>query len=228
MTESPVQLLPQEQTLDGTLGITIDDATEDLAHGHVDVTDSVRQPYGIVHGGALAAMAEKERSAVSDLGAFVQNGGLAYLTMMGAQPQAVGYGLTDSPAGLAGWMLVHAGFANWSYGEDPEQSPTRDDVLDNFSLYWLTNTAASSARIYWENRRLNLLSAGDMKSAEIAVPVAISVFLEDVLRPQEGWARAAFPSLIYFNEVERGAHFAAWEQPALFAEELRAAFKTLR
>jgi pimeloyl-ACP methyl ester carboxylesterase len=101
-------------------------------------------------------------------------------------------------------------------------------VLDNFSLYWLTNTAVSSARIYWENRRLNLLSAGDMKSAEIALPVAVSVFLEDVLRPQEAWARAAFPNLIYFNKVERGAHFAAWEQPALFAQELRAAFGPLR
>jgi hypothetical protein len=95
---------------------------------------------------ALAALSEKELSAVKDLGAYVGNGGLSYLVMMGARPQAVGYGLTDSPAGLAGWMLVHSGFAKWSYGVDPKQSPTRDDVLDNFSLYWLTNTAASSAR----------------------------------------------------------------------------------
>ena len=83
--------------------------------------------------------------------------------MMGARPQAVGYGLTDSPAGLAGWMLVHSGFTKWTYGKDPKQSPTRDDVLDNFSLYWLTNTAASSARIYWENRGQNLISAGDRR-----------------------------------------------------------------
>ena len=98
---------------------------------------------------ALAAMSEKERLAVRDLGAYVGGGGLAYLTMMAARPQAVGYGVTDSPAGLAGFMLQHSGFTKWSYGKDPKQSPTRDDVLDNFSLYWLTNTAASSARIYW-------------------------------------------------------------------------------
>ena len=114
---------------------------------------------------AQAALSEKERSAVRDLGAYVQGGGLSYLTMMSARPQATGYGLTDSPAGLAGWMLVHSGFAKWGYGMDPEQSPTRDDVLDNFSLYWLTNTAASSARIYWENRSGNLLSSADQKSA---------------------------------------------------------------
>ena len=177
---------------------------------------------------ALAALSEKERWAVDDLGAYVQNGGRSYLVMMSARPQAVGYGLTDSPAGLAGWMLVHSGFAKWSYGSDPGQSPTRDDVLDNFSLYWLTNTAASAARIYWENRKISLLNAADQKSAEISVPVAVTVFPEEVFRAQEAWARRAFPKLIYFNEVDRGGHFAMWEQPELFARELRAAFRTLR
>jgi len=177
---------------------------------------------------ALAAMSEKERVAVRDLGAYVGGGGLSYLTMMGARPQAVGYGLTDSPAGLAGWMLVHSGFTKWSYGKDPNQSPTRDDVLDNFSLYWLTNTAASSARIYWENRGTNLTSAGDQKSAEVKVPVAITLFPDEILRAQEPWARRAFPNVIYFHEVDRGGHFAMWEHPELFASELRAAFKSLR
>jgi pimeloyl-ACP methyl ester carboxylesterase len=177
---------------------------------------------------ALTAMSDKERAAVRDLGAYVGGGGLAYLTMMGARPQAVGYGITDSPAGLAGWMLQHSGFTKWSYGTDPTQSPTRDDVLDNFSLYWLTNTAASSARIYWENRGTNLTSAGDQKSAEVKVPVAITLFPDEVLRAQEAWARRAFPTLSYFNEVDRGGHFAAWEEPALFSSEVRAAFKSLR
>jgi pimeloyl-ACP methyl ester carboxylesterase len=177
---------------------------------------------------ALAALSDKERSAVKDLGAYVGNGGLSYLVMMGARPQAVGYGLTDSPAGLAGWMLVHSGFTKWSYGLDPTQSPTRDEVLDNFSLYWLTNTVASSARIYWENRRGSLISAGDQKSAEIKVPVAITVFPDEVIRAQESWARRAFPTLSYFNEVDRGGHFAMWEYPELFSAELRAAFKPLR
>jgi pimeloyl-ACP methyl ester carboxylesterase len=177
---------------------------------------------------ALAALSEKERAAIQDFGAYLQKGGLAYLTMMGAQPQAVGYGLTDSPAGLAGFMLVHSGFTNWTYGEDPKQSPTRDDVLDNFSLYWLTNTATSAARIYWENRNLNLISASEQKTDQIKVPVAITSFPGEVIRPQEAWARNAFPTLVYFNEVDRGGHFAMWEYPELFATELRAAFKSLR
>ena len=149
--------------------------------------------------------------------------------MMSARPQAVGYGLTDSPAGLAGWMLVHGGFTKWTYGKDPQQSPTVDEVLDNFSLYWLTNTATSGARFYWENRDQNLLSAAAQKTDEITVPVAITAFPEDDLfRAPETWARRAFPSLIYFHEADRGGHFAAWEEPQLFSEEVRAAFRSLR
>ena len=148
--------------------------------------------------------------------------------MMGARPQAVGYGLTDSPAGLAGWMLVHGGFDKWTYGKDPKQSPTRDDVLDNFTLYWLTNTAASSARIYWENRGRDLISSAAQKTDEISVPVAITVFPDEVFRAQETWARRAFRNLIYFHEADRGGHFAMWEHPELFAAEVRAAFKSLR
>lgn len=177
---------------------------------------------------ALAAFSDKERAAIKDLGTYLQNGGLGYLVMMGARPQAVGYGLTDSPAGLAGWMLVHSGFTKWTYGKDPQQSPTRDDVLDNFSLYWLTNTAASSARIYWENRGRDLTSSVAQQTAEISVPVAITVFPDEVVRAQEAWARRAFRNLIYFNEVDRGGHFAMWEHPELFAAELRAAFRSLR
>ena len=119
-------------------------------------------------------------------------------------------------------------FTKWSYGKDPTQSPTRDDVLDNFSLYWLTNTVASSARIYWENRTQNLTSATSQKTREIAIPVAITVFPDEVVRAQESWARRAFPNLTYFHEVDRGGHFAMWEYPELFATELRAAFKPLR
>jgi pimeloyl-ACP methyl ester carboxylesterase len=177
---------------------------------------------------ALAAFPDKERAAIRDLRAYGMNGGSAYLTMMSARPQAVGYGLTDSPAGLAGWMLVHAGFARWSYGADPRQSPTRDDVLDNVSLYWLTNTAASAARFYWENRAQALTSAAAQRTSEISVPVAITAFPGEIVRAQEAWARRAFPTLAYFHEVDRGGHFAAWEEPTLFAAELRAAFRALR
>ena len=179
-------------------------------------------------GAAPAAFSDKERSAIADLRAYLRNGGLSYLVMMGARPQAVGYVLTDSPAGLAGWMLVHGGFTKWTYGNDPGESPTRDDVLDNFSLYWLTNSMASSARLYWENRGSSLLSAAAQKTAEIKVPVAITVFPDEVFRAQEPWARRAFPNLTYFHEADRGGHFAMWEYPELFAAELRAGFKSLR
>ncbi|HEY8521076.1 MAG TPA: epoxide hydrolase [Gammaproteobacteria bacterium] len=182
-----------------------------------------------LHGGPPPeGLSAPERAAIDDLGAYVRNGGLAYLAMMGARPQAVGYGLTDSPAGLAGWMLVHGGFDRWSYGENWEQSPSRDEVLDNFTLYWLTNTAASSARLYWENRDRDLISSAAQRTEEITVPVAITVFPDEVFRAQEAWARRAFPNVIYFHEAERGGHFAMWEHPALFAAELRAAFAPLR
>jgi pimeloyl-ACP methyl ester carboxylesterase len=198
---------------------------------HTNLPAVITPEVGAAVGGdpaAAAALSEKERAAVNDLRAFLQGGGLSYLVMMGARPQAVGYGLTDSPVGLAGWMLVHGGFDKWTYGKDPKQSPTRDDVLDNFTLYWLTNTAASSARIYWENRGRELINATAQKTNEIAIPVAITVFADEVVRAQEAWARRAFRNLVYFNEVDRGGHFAAWEEPELFAAELRAAFKTLR
>ncbi len=180
-------------------------------------------------GPAPTGLSEKERAEFDAMQHFIKNGGWGYLTMMSARPQAVGYGLTDSPAGLAGWMLVHGGFGKWTYGKDPQQSPTPEEVLDNFSLHWLTNTVASGARLYWENREVNLISAAAQKTNQITLPVAITAFPDDDLfRAPETWARRAFPSLIYFREAERGGHFPAWEEPQLFAQELRAAFKSLR
>ncbi len=180
-------------------------------------------------GGPLPqSLSVQERAAFDALRKFGQSGGMAYLTMMSARPQAVGYGLTDSPAGLAGWMLVHPGFARWAYGKDLTQSPTRDDVLDDFTLYWLTNTSTSAARLYWENRDQNLISAASQKTDQISVPVAITVFPQEVYCAPESWARRAFRNLIYFHEVDRGGHFAAWEYPELFAAELRVAFRSLR
>ena len=197
---------------------------------HTNLPAVITNDVGAVLGGAPvpAEFSEKERAAVNDLRNFLHQGGLSYLVMMGARPQAVSYGLTDSPSGLAGWMLVHGGFDKWSFGKDPKQSPTIDDVLDNFTLYWLTNTLASSSRIYWENRNMNLISAADQKTDQINIPVAITVFPDEVFRAQETWARKAFKNLIYFNEADRGGHFAMWEHPGLFAGELRAAFKSLR
>ena len=176
-----------------------------------------------------AGLSEKEHAEFNAMRTFLKNGGWSYLTMMGTRPQAVGYGLADSPAGVAGFMLVHGGFGKWEYGSGPMQEPTPDEALDNFSLYWLTNTSVSAARFYWENREENLISAAAQKTNEIRVPVAITTFPDDDLyRAPETWARRAFPTLFYFNNAEKGGHFPAWEQPQIFAEEMRAAFKSFR
>jgi pimeloyl-ACP methyl ester carboxylesterase len=198
---------------------------------HINLPATVPPEVAAALGGgpAPAGLSEKEQAVFEALMTSGKKGNLAYFTMMTARPQTVGYGAADSPVGLAAWVLVHPGFAQWSYGDDRKASPTRDDVLDNITLYWLTNTAASAGRLYWENgARGSVIVAAAQKTAEIALPVAITVFPEDVYRPPETWARRAYRNLIYFHEVDRGGHFAAWEQPELFSAELRAAFKTLR
>jgi pimeloyl-ACP methyl ester carboxylesterase len=182
-----------------------------------------------VGGPAPAGLSEKERAVFDALITNARMGNSAYFVIMTARPQTVGYGATDSPAGLAAWILVHPGFAQWTYGADPGQSPTKDDVLDNITLYWLTNSATSAARLYWENgARGSVIGAAAQKTAEISLPVAVTVFPEDVYRAPETWARRAYRNLIYFHEVDKGGHFAAWEQPELFSAELRAAFRPLR
>ena len=121
-------------------------------------------------GPAPAGLSDEEREEFDALTGFLEHGGWAYLTMMSSRPQAVGYGLTDSPAGLAAFMLVHGGFGKWTYGKDPTQSPTRDELLDDVSLYWLTNTAVSAARLYWENRKVNLIGAAAQRRAGRSLP----------------------------------------------------------
>jgi pimeloyl-ACP methyl ester carboxylesterase len=179
-------------------------------------------------GPAPAGLSEKERAVFESLITSAKMGNTAYVVMMTARPQTIGYGVTDSPAGLAAWLLGHPGFAQWTYGSDPQKSPTKDEVLDNFTLYWLTNSGTSAARLYWENAGRGVTSAAAQKTAEISLPVAITVFPDEVYRAPETWARRAYRNLIYFHEVDKGGHFAAWEQPELFAAELRAAFRSLR
>jgi pimeloyl-ACP methyl ester carboxylesterase len=183
---------------------------------------------GLATGMVPAGASEEERAIFNVLAAGRATGSSAYFAMMTARPQTLGYGQADSPAGLASWILVHPGFGAWKFGNDPAQTLTKDDVLDNITLYWLTNTAASSGRLYWENKGKNALSSAAWKTNEITLPVATTVFGEDAYRPPESWARRAFPKLIYYNKVSKGGHFAAWEQPELFASELRAAFRSLR
>jgi pimeloyl-ACP methyl ester carboxylesterase len=178
--------------------------------------------------GPVPAMSEQERAVFDALSAYRKSGNSGYFAALTTRPQAVGYGLTDSPAGLAAFFLWHPGFAQWTYGDDPGEPKTKDEVLDDITLYWLTNTAASSGRLYWENRGASPTSATAMKTAEISVPVGVTVFPDDVYRPPQTWARRAYPTLTYFHEVDKGGHFAAWEQPDLFSAEIRAAFRSLR
>jgi pimeloyl-ACP methyl ester carboxylesterase len=216
---SPISNSMGRQAPKGLLGI------------HVNLPGTVPPEVGAVlpvGGPPPAGLSQKERAVFDALIAYAKAGNPAYLTMMTARPQNVGYGITDSPAGLAAWLLGHPGFAQWKFGADPEQSPTRDDVLDNITLYWLTNTGTSAARIYWENGGRSVTSAAAQKSAEISLPVAITVFPDEVYRSPETWARRAYPNLVYFHEADKGGHFAAWEEPEIFAAELRAAFKSLR
>lgn len=150
----------------------------------------------------------------------------AYGAMMVTRPQTIGYALADSPSGLAAW--TYEKIAAWSDSEGhPETVIGRDEILDDITLYWFTNSGASSSRFYWENNNNNF-SATAQKTNLIKVPVAITVFPHEIYRAPESWSRRAYPTLYYFHEAEKGGHFAAWEQPELFSAEIRAAFKPLR
>src|SRR6266702_2481831 len=217
---SPISSAMARQAPKGLLGI------------HVNLAATVPPEVAAVLGGggpAPAGLSEKQRAAFDSLSTSAKEGDTSYSVMKGTRPQTIGYALTDSPAGLAAWMLVHPGFAQWTYGDgDPEKSLTNDEVLDDITLYWLTNTAASSARLYWENGGRRVVLASAQKTDEISLPVAITVFPEEIYRAPETWARRAYRNLIYFHEVDKGGHFAAWEEPELFAAEIRAAFRSLR
>jgi pimeloyl-ACP methyl ester carboxylesterase len=182
---------------------------------------------------APSGLSDDEKRAFETLSAFYLKNA-AYGLMMQTRPQTVGYGISDSPAGLAAWLLDHgdgygqpAGAIERVLEAKPAGDLTRDDVLDDISLYWLTNSAVSSARLYWENK-YEYFSSASLKTADISIPVAVTVFPEEIHRSPRSWAEQAYRQLIYFNEVDKGGHFAAWEQPELFTEEVRAAFRSLR
>ncbi len=171
-------------------------------------------------GPAPADLSDKERAAYDALDTFFKKN-RAYSVMMATRPQTIGYALTDSPVGLAAWMYDYN-------GGEPERLLAKDDFLDDVTLYWLTNSAASAARLYWENGPRGIIVASAQKTADIALPVAVTVFPGEIYQAPESWARRAYRNLVHFHEVDRGGHFAAWEEPALFSAELRAAFRPLR
>jgi pimeloyl-ACP methyl ester carboxylesterase len=155
-----------------------------------------------------------------------------YIAEMGEHPQTIGYPLLDSPLGLAAWMLDHDADAYEKISHafldgQPSGNLTRDHVLDNITLYWLTSTAASAARLYWEGGR-SAKAALKQPPPHVSLPVAYTVFPGELFQAPRHWVKSAYHNLIYFNEVDRGGHFAAWEEPDLFSEEVRAAFRSLR
>ena len=191
---------------------------------HVNMPGTVPPEIAVIltaDGPAPVTLSAKERAAFDALTTFYKNSS-GYAAMMVTRPQTIGYSLVDSPVGLAAW--IYDKFAAWTYsGGQPERVLTRDEILDDISLYWLTGTAASAARIYWEDHSNNF-NAVDIAT----LPVAVTVFPGEIYRAPRSWAERCYRNLIYFNEVTDGGHFAAWEQPQLFTTEVRAAFRSLR
>jgi pimeloyl-ACP methyl ester carboxylesterase len=180
----------------------------------------------------LAAHAEKKQpTALDALLALWKRG---YITEMPEHPQTIGYALTDTPVGLAAWMLDHDAdsyekISSTFLGGRPAGGLTRDRVVDNITLYWLTGTATSAARLYWETGRTALAAAAaGQKPPELSLPVAFTVFPGEIFQAPRSWAEKVYPKLTYFSQAERGGHFAAWEEPDLFTAEMRAAFRSLR
>ena len=164
-----------------------------------------------------------EKHAYEQLDFFYKHG-LGYAQEMTNRPQTL-YGLEDSPVGLAAWMLDHdaASYALITRVFDGQtEGLSRDDILDNITLYWLTNTAVSSARLYWENK------LAFFEPKHVMIPVAVSVFPDEIYAAPKSWAEKAYPKLIHYNRLDKGGHFAAWEQPQLFVEEIRTSFRPLR
>lgn len=180
-----------------------------------------------LNSGALAptGLSAKEKVAYNSL-SYLYTKGAGYAGIMVTRPQTLGYGLSDSPVALASFFLDK--FNDWTYsGGDAGKVLSKDEMLDDICLYWFTNTGASSARLYWENNNNNF-NVVEQRTNEITIPVAITVFPGEIYQTPKTWALRSYRNLIYFNEVNNGGHFAQWEQPQLFAEEMRAAFKKVR
>jgi pimeloyl-ACP methyl ester carboxylesterase len=179
----------------------------------------------LASGGAAPSGLSPEESRAWEQLKFLYTKGIGYATEMNLRPQTL-YGLADSPVALAAWMLDHDARSYEdiarAFDGDPVGNLTRDEVLDNITLTWMTNTGISSGRLYWENT----LGFFDVKG--VSVPAAVTVFPRELYQAPRSWTEQAYPNLIYFNEVDEGNHFAAWQEPELFTNELRAAFRSLR
>jgi pimeloyl-ACP methyl ester carboxylesterase len=182
-------------------------------------------------GGAMPADTEAERAALEQTKTFRATG-FGYFLEQATRPQTIGYALTDSPLAMAAWMLDHDTDAYYKIsaaftGGQPSGGLTRDHVLDNITMYWLTGTGASSARSYWESGRAQALAAGQAPP-QVKLPVGFTTFPDEIFAAPRSWVEKSYPDLTYFHQADRGGHFAAWEEPELFSTEIRAAFRSLR
>jgi len=174
---------------------------------------------------------EKDRAALAAIATF-NTTGMGYFIEQATRPQTIGYALLDSPVALAAWMLDHdtdsyEKISRAFLGGEPAGHLTRERIVDNIALYWLTRTGASAARAYWENGRAAALAVGQAPPP-LSLPVGFSAFPGEIFQAPRSWVKKVYPNVIYYNEPEKGGHFAAWEEPELFAAEVRAAFRTLR
>jgi hypothetical protein len=179
----------------------------------------------------LPAKSEQERAAIAAVATFKASG-FGYFLEQSTRPQTIGYSLLDSPAGLAAWLLDHDTDSYYKISRafvdaKPVGHLTRDSIVDNITLYWLTGTGASAARWYWEFGQF-LARAGAGAPPPVKVPVGFTTFPGELWAAPRSWVETVYPGLAYFNEVDRGGHFAAWEEPTLFSTEVRAAFRSLR
>ena len=183
-------------------------------------------------GGAMPTVTDEERAAADQIATF-RKSGEGYFIEMATRPETIGYSLLDSPIALAAWMADHDTDAYYKIARafvegQPSGNLTRDHILDNITLYWLTGTGASAARSYWEAYGADAPAAGQNPLPPPTIPFAFTTFPGEIWRTPRSWVDASYPRVIYFHEVDRGGHFAAWEEPELFSSELRAAFNSLR
>jgi pimeloyl-ACP methyl ester carboxylesterase len=183
-------------------------------------------------GGPMPTDTDEERAAAAQIATFQQSGN-GYFVEMATRPQTIGYALLDSPVALAAWMIDHDTDSYYKIARafldaQPSGNLTRDHVLDNITLYWLTRTGASAARSYWEAYGPDAPAAGREPLQSTAIPFGFTTFPGEIWRTPRSWVEASYTNVIYFHEVDKGGHFAAWEEPELFASELRAAFRSLR
>jgi pimeloyl-ACP methyl ester carboxylesterase len=215
----------------GDVGAAVTDAMGRLApEGLIGIHTNLFVP---ALGGVMPSDTEQEKAAVAQIAAFRATG-FGYFLEQATRPQTIGYALLDSPVALAAWMLDHdtdsyLKISDAFVHKQPSGNLTRDHILDNVTLYWLTGTGASAARSYWESGQATAKAqASGQPPPPMTLPFAFTTFPGEIWKTPRSWVEKNYPNVIYFNEVDKGGHFAAWEEPQLFSEELRAAFRSLR